>query len=109
VGIFTIGDVVLIPFPYADFTTFKMRPALVIAQAEFDNLVLCQITSKANTSKRALSLTKKDFLTGTLPVSSFIRPDKLFTIEPRIIETTLGKVSNEKISSVKAALKDLFS
>jgi mRNA interferase MazF len=46
VGTLTIGDVVLVPFPYADFSKFKKRPALVVGRAEFDNLNLCQITSK---------------------------------------------------------------
>jgi len=39
-GIFAIGDIVLINFPYADFTKFKRRPSLVVGQTEFNNLIL---------------------------------------------------------------------
>ena len=60
-GTFTVGDVVLIPFPYADFTRYKKRPALIVGLAEFNNVILCQITSKAETSKRAVSLNDASF------------------------------------------------
>jgi mRNA interferase MazF len=78
-GVFAVGQVVLVPFPYADFTRLKKRPALVISKAEFNNLILCQITSNALTSQRAIELADDDFEEGNLPIKSFIRPDKLFT------------------------------
>jgi mRNA interferase MazF len=108
-GVFAVGQVVLVPFPYADFATFKKRPALVIGKAEFNNLILCQITSNASTSQRALNLTDDDFDEGSLPISSFVRPDKLFTIEPSIIETKLGSLKNNKTEDVKEAVRKLFN
>jgi mRNA interferase MazF len=42
---FIKGDVVVIPFPFSDLTQSKRRPALVIAELEGDDLILCQITS----------------------------------------------------------------
>ncbi len=107
-GVFTVGDVVLIPFPYADFTRYKKRPVLVIGQAEFNNLILCQITSKATTSKRAIKLSSADFLKGGLNAESYIRPDKLFTVEQSIIEAKLGTLKNEVTQLVKSSTRQLF-
>jgi len=107
-GVFAVGHVVLVPFPYADFTTFKKRPALVIGKAEFNNLILCQITSNAYTSQRALNLTDNDFEEGSLPVKSFVRPDKLFTVEQSIIETKLGSLKTGQTNTVKEAVQRLF-
>ena len=38
------GDVIVVPFPFSDLTQSKRRPALVVAQLEGDDLILCQIT-----------------------------------------------------------------
>ncbi len=42
---FMKGDVVVVLFPFSDLTQAKRRPALVIAELEGDDLILCQITS----------------------------------------------------------------
>jgi len=77
----TAGTVVLVTFPFSDLKGQKVRPALVLACAEFDNLILCQITSKTYTSKITIKLTNHDFESGNLPVTSYVRPDKLFTAD----------------------------
>lgn len=105
---FTVGDVVIVPFPYADFSVLKKRPALVVAYAEFNNLILCQITSNPHASKRALSLTDNDFKSGSLRMGSFVRPDKLFTIERSLIVAKSGSLKGGKLSAVKTKLRQLF-
>ena len=107
-GTFAVGDVVLITFPYADFSKFKKRPALVVGRAEFDNLILCQITSKAETSKRALLLTDQDFRVGSLHLDSYIRPDKLFTVETTIIEKIIGRLHRRPKQTVLSRVRSLF-
>jgi mRNA interferase MazF len=42
----SVGDVVIIPFPYSDLTQSKRRPALVLAEVGRGGFLLCQITSK---------------------------------------------------------------
>ncbi len=44
---FVKGDVVVVPFPFSDLNRAKRRPALVIAELEGDDLILCQITSQS--------------------------------------------------------------
>lgn len=107
-GIFAVGQVVLVPFPYADFTRLKKRPALVISKAEFNNLILCQVTSNSLTSQRAIELVAEDFEEGSLPIKSFIRPDKIFTVEQSIIENKLGSLKTNKTKDVKEAVQRLF-
>ena len=55
------GDVVVVPFPFSDLTQAKRRPALVLAELEGDDLILCQITSRALSDSYAISLTDADF------------------------------------------------
>lgn len=42
---FVKGDVVVVPFPFSDLSQSKRRPALVIANLQGNDLILCQITS----------------------------------------------------------------
>ena len=44
---FVKGDVVVLPFPFSDLSNSKKRPALVVANLEGEDIILCQITSKA--------------------------------------------------------------
>jgi mRNA interferase MazF len=45
VGKFIKGDVVVLPFPFSDLTGNKKRPALVVANLQGDDVILCLITS----------------------------------------------------------------
>ncbi|MDO8650196.1 MAG: type II toxin-antitoxin system PemK/MazF family toxin [Candidatus Berkelbacteria bacterium] len=107
-GEFTVGSVVLAPFPYADFSHFKTRPTLVIGLSEFDNLIVCQITSSTASSKRAIRLLKEDFVEGSLPVTSYIRPDKIFTIETKILLRRLGCLKPIVLDRVLRRVRELF-
>ncbi|MBI4032297.1 type II toxin-antitoxin system PemK/MazF family toxin [Candidatus Berkelbacteria bacterium] len=105
---FVAGDVVVVRFPYSDLQGSKRRPALVLAQAEFENLILCQITSRAYTSRTAVRLVKSDVVDGALPVTSYVRPDKLFTAEPIIIEKHVGRVTTELRQKILARVRKIF-
>ena len=107
-GPYTVGNIVIVPFPYADFSKSKKRPALVVGHAEFNNLILCQITSKADTSKIALSINDSSFALGTLSLESFIRYDKLFTIDPSVLDGTVGTLKKDVIKLVQLKIREIF-
>ena len=77
---FVKGDVVIVPFPFSDLSQSKRRPALVIADLDGDDLILCQITSQANKDQQAISITDDDFQSGGLKQISNVRPNRLFTM-----------------------------
>ena len=85
-GKFVIGSVVLVAFPFSDLKGKKIRPALVLAHAEFGNLILCQITSKPYSSKKAIRIKSRIFTKESIPIESFVRIDKLFTADTSIIK-----------------------
>lgn len=107
-GQFAVGQVVLVIFPFSDLSGGKLRPALVLANAEFNNLILCQITSKPYSSKTAIKVSSTDFSQGGLPVESYVRPDKIFTADPTIIKSSVGKLKQEKIRDIVMSVKGLF-
>ena len=107
-GKFAVGTVVLVMFPFSNLKGQKVRPALVLARVEFDNLILCQITSKPYTSKIAISLKSTDFAKGSLPVVSYVRPDKLFTADIAIIKNAVGRLTPKYKKTVLQSVCALF-
>jgi len=108
-GKFTVGSVVLVAFPFSNLKGQKIRPALVLANVEFGNLILCQITSKPYSSRTAFCIKSRDFVSGSLPVTSFIRPDKLFTADTTIIKSIAGELSPEIKDKILKSIRRLFS
>jgi mRNA interferase MazF len=101
----SIGQVALATFPFSNLSSSKLRPCLVIGIAGFDDIVLCQITSKSYKSKRAVELTQKDFAQGSIVTNSFIRPDKIATLDRNMIKRILGTVTESKLKEIKLNLK----
>jgi mRNA interferase MazF len=84
------GEIVVVPFPRADRSGGKRRPALVIADLPGADLILCQITSRAHWDAFAVPLDATDFERGQLPQPGFIHPQRLFTVEHHIILSLVG-------------------
>jgi mRNA interferase MazF len=108
-GKFVIGDVVAVPFPFSDLSGTKLRPAVVLATIEHDDLILCQITSNSFASKRAIQISTADFLEGGLPHVSHVRPDKLFTAESTIIQKHKGRLQPKQLKIVLRSAQELFA
>ena len=105
----TVGSVVSVVFPSSNLKGQKIRPALVLANVEFENLILCQITSKPYSSKTAIRIEKSDFVEGKLPVISFARPDKLFTADTSMIKNSLGRLNIKMKSKILQKVRKQFT
>jgi mRNA interferase MazF len=108
VGKPVVGEVVVIPFPQTDLSRGKRRPALVLADLPGDDLILCQITSRQRSDGLSIPLDPSDFERGQLRQQSFIRPQRLFTVETAVILYSVGKVSPTKLDEVLAHARKLF-
>lgn len=91
----TAGAVVLVPFPFSDLSNSKLRPAVVLADAGKGDWVLCQVTSKSYADPYAIELKDEDFSSGSLKVTSYARPEKLFTANGSLIVTQVGKLKRD--------------
>jgi mRNA interferase MazF len=103
------GEVVVFQFPQTNLQSGKRRPALVVADLAGDDLVLCQITRKARSDGYAIPLVLSDFERGRLAVDSFVRANRLFTVEQSVILYTAGRIKDLKLQEVKAKIRQLFA
>jgi len=104
----SIGQVVLATFPFSNLAINKLRPCLIIGMAGFNDIVLCQITSQPYQSKITVSLVARDFINGSIVVDSYIRPDKIATLDQTMIKKVLGTLTQDKLAEVKHSLKVFF-
>ena len=100
----TVGSIVLVPFPFSDLSTAKLRPALVIACSGNDDWVCVQITSNPYADSHAITLNSLDFQSGSLYKVSYLRPGKLFTAHASLFRRSVGKITHKRLNSVLRAI-----
>ena len=104
-----VGEVVVLPFPQTNLQSGKRRPALVVADLVGDDLVLCQITRNERADGLSVPLILSDFERGRLTVDSFIRANRLFTVEQSVILYAAGKIKDTKLQEVRSKIRQLFT
>jgi mRNA interferase MazF len=105
---FVKGDVVVLPFPFSDLTQAKRRPALVLAELEGEDCILCQITSQTIRDKYAINIDDHDFETGSLKRKSNLRPNRVFTVDAGIIRYQVGRLKTTKVNEVIDKLVEIL-
>jgi mRNA interferase MazF len=88
-------DIILIPFPYSDLTGSKKRPAIIISNSKLkgNDFICCLVTS--NNPKEGLLIEKNSFKENKLPFKSWIKPQRIFTIDEKIIIKKLATINNK--------------
>ena len=94
------GSVVLVPFPFSDLSQAKLRPAVVLANASRGDWILCQITSNPFGDTHAITLDEACFTTGSLRITSYARPGKLFTANDTLIVGQVGILKADPIKQI---------
>ena len=94
---FVKGEIVVISFPFSDFSSSKKRPALVVTSLKGNDLILCQISSQESRDEYSIKLSQSDFKSGNLKNESNIRPNKLLTADKSIILYKMGTITKTKL------------
>ena len=102
------GAVVLVRFPFSDLSQTKLRPAVVLANAGRGDWILCQVTSQAYSDERAVPLRSSDFASGSLRVTSFARPSKLFTASQELFAADVAVLTPASLSGLVEAVVALL-
>ncbi|NIT56896.1 MAG: type II toxin-antitoxin system PemK/MazF family toxin [Aliifodinibius sp.] len=95
------GKIVLVPFPFDDLSSAKMRPAVCLTNAAgpHRHVVLAFITSRIPDEKLdsdiVINSSDKGFHQTGLRVSSTIRLHRLMTVTTSLIKRELGKLPSQ--------------
>ena len=106
--------IILVPFPFDDFSTTKVRPAVCLTNEIGDHqhviigFISSQIPIKPTVSDIILKQKDSDFAKTGLAVNSVIRLHRLVTIPKELIKRQLGNLSADQQQEVNRRLKELF-
>jgi mRNA interferase MazF len=102
------GKIVLLPFPFIDLASAKLRPALVLYEGKLD-VVVAFISSKipSELSKTDVLVIKDDpdFGKTGLKVGSVIKLDKIATVFKDLVVGELGELSDGVQAGVSQKLQ----
>jgi mRNA interferase MazF len=108
------NNIVLVPFPFDDFSVFKVRPAICLTSeiGQFEHIVIAFISSntKKKPEKSDIFLNKNSRLAkGTgLAVDSVIKLHRMVTIPKNLIKRKLGEANSDLKQTIQIQLKTLF-
>ncbi len=106
-----VGDIIWAPYPFTDLTQAKLRPVLVVADVRDvreDDWIVCEITSGRARHIREIPIARGDLQSGELRRGSKVRPDRLATLDEKVFEDTIGRLTDAKLAEVLAAVRALF-
>ena len=94
------GAIVLVRFPFSDLSRSKLRPAVVLASVARGDRILCQVTSKPYGDPAAIELDQAAFVSGSLRLTSYARPGKLFTASQDLITSQVGTLTATALARI---------
>ena len=106
-GRFVRGSVVVVNYFFTDLSGSKRRPAVVVADLEGDDLIICPIVS-SRSDRYSVRVTTQDISGGQLRKDSFIRPNIVNTVDSSRILYAMGELSREKMAELSDKLKNIL-
>ena len=104
-------DIVLIPIPFTDLSSYRRRPVIIISNNEYsrktDDIVVVAMTSNLQPSDYGFVITSNDLEIGSLKRPSRIRVDKIYTLAQSIVVKTFGRVNETTFDRICGLLREL--
>ncbi len=106
--------VVLLPFPFDDFSSTKVRPAVCLTEpiGPHRQVILAFVTSRISDSPLETDLIisedESDFAAAGLRVSSTLQVHRLMTATTSLIRRELGELSPRLQAEVNVRIRTLF-
>jgi mRNA interferase MazF len=85
---FELGDLLLVPFPFTDLS----------AADSYGDFIAIPVTSRPQ-AEHGLPLTAVDMLAGTLPATSWIRTNRIVTLNASLVVKTVRRISERTVAA----------
>ncbi len=96
---FERGDLLLVPFPFTDLSAAKRRPVLALtAPDSYGDFIALPVTSRPQT-EHGIPLAAADLVRGRLPAPSWIRTDRIVTLNATLVVKSIGQVSGRALDA----------
>ncbi len=105
---FVRGDIIVISFPFSDLKNAKRRPVLILKVPKGEDIIVAQITGSSYEKSMEIPLEKNSFKTGGLTRKSFVRMDKIASIEKSLVKYKAGSLKHEKFEEILNKIVSFF-
>ena len=105
-------ELVLLPFPFSDLESTKVRPAIIVSNDFFnkkgDDCLMAPLTTIIKDEPYSILLKQEDLISGRLIKPSRIRLDKIFSVQKDLISMRIGKINDRTLHSIKKEIDKMF-
>ncbi len=102
------GDVVLVPFPFSDLSTTKVRPAAIVSTTRYHahepDLLLVALTSRISSSTGPFDYILADWQAANLRFPSAFKP-VLLTLDPSRVLFRVGGLTARDLQAIEDRLR----
>jgi mRNA interferase MazF len=96
---FERGDLLLVPFPFTDLSAVKRRPVLAVTAADsYGDFIAIPVTSRPQ-AEHGLPLAATDMVAGKLPAASWIRTNRIVTLNASLVVKNVGRISERVVTA----------
>jgi mRNA interferase MazF len=105
------GKIVLMPFPFTDLTSTKLRPALVLIEGEKD-CVIAFISSRVPEELSSTDVLSREdhqeFAKTGLKRASVVRLDKVATVSKNLMLGEIGEIGEALRGEINRKLREVY-
>ena len=101
---YAAGDVVLREFPFTGSTGSKRRPALILLDTGDDDVVVARVTGQLSATPQDVTL--DEWQQAGLLLPSVVRLHKVATLQRKLVDKKLGRLTPGDWSRVVLTLRD---
>lgn len=104
-----IGDIILVPFPFAELTNKKVRPAVVVCETtdKYRDLVVCSVSSVLQTVLSENEILLHPDKMNNLRAISVIKVDRIFTVKRHDVIANIGELDTKTLKAFKEKFQKL--
>jgi mRNA interferase MazF len=96
---FERGDLLLVPYPFSDLSAAKRRPVLALTGPDrYGDFIALPVTSRPQ-GEHGVPIAPTDLVRGALPAPSWIRTDRIVTLNASLVVKAVGRVSDKILTT----------
>lgn len=103
----SVGQIALLPFPFTDLTSSKLRPVLLLCKTpgNFDDWLVCMISSQLHQAQTGfdeiIQTFDEDYSESGLKSSSVFRLSRLAVVEGNLLTGSIGHISHQRAYEIR--------
>ncbi len=103
------GDIILLPFPFAELNNKKVRPGVFVCETadKYKDVVVCAISSVIPTLPGANEILLRPDRANMLRSDSVIRIDRIVTVKSRDVIARIGKLDDATLEAFREKFRRL--